>query len=322
MKRIWTAILNLKAAVTAFELPITACWLNKETGEVAINQKPTDYPSFVLILCNQDRPVYLSETTTFVLAESGNLITLNERGIGVAEVLFLKKYLPYCLLAIKAKQYKRAISVTHFAQTLDAKIATNTGDSKWIGNDENLIHAHRMRALCDGVLVGRKTVETDHPKLNVRHVCGNDPIRIVLGNPQSDFQSLLACSDAKILVFSKDEQLYEKAVTSIHMPLRRSQSTIEPVVILQKLYELGIYSIYIEGGAKTTSIFIQSKAVDVIQLHIAPIIFGSGKSGIELANIDLVKEAINFKEYHFLPFGDSVMFTGFLIGESRAESRD
>jgi len=268
LKELWNAILNLKAAVTAFDSAISTCWVNSVSGVVHINDSPSDYQNFILILCDKDRPLDIAKTTAFVLSEMGNVAPLNQKGISVAEILFLKKYLPYCFLSLKAKRLKRAISTTHFAQTLDAKIATNTGDSKWIGNDENLIHAHRMRALCDGVLVGRRTVEADEPKLNVRHVCGQDPVRIVLGNPNSDFNSLLNCSDAKIL--------------------------------------------YIEGGATTTSIFIKSKAVDVIQLHIAPMIFGSGKSSIELPNIDMVKEAISFSEYHFLPFGDSVMFTGFL----------
>jgi len=312
LKELWNAILNLKAAVTAFDSAISTCWVNSVSGVVHINDSPSDYQNFILILCDKDRPLDIAKTTAFVLSEMGNVAPLNQKGISVAEILFLKKYLPYCFLSLKAKRLKRAISTTHFAQTLDAKIATNTGDSKWIGNDENLIHAHRMRALCDGVLVGRRTVEADEPKLNVRHVCGQDPVRIVLGNPNSDFNSLLNCSDAKILIFSKHESHYKDSITSIQIPPQSSKCDIAPIAILEKLYQLGIYSIYIEGGATTTSIFIKSKAVDVIQLHIAPMIFGSGKSSIELPNIDMVKEAISFSEYHFLPFGDSVMFTGFL----------
>ena len=312
MKKLWTAILNLKAEVTAFESTIHTCWVNRVSGLVYINNSPSDYQDFILILCDKSRPLDVAETTAFVLSEVGNVTPLNQKGISVAEILFLKKYLPYCFLSIKAKRLKRAISTTHFAQTLDAKIATNTGDSKWIGNDENLIHAHRMRALCDGVLVGSRTVEADHPKLNVRHVCGNDPVRIVLGHPDSDFKSLLDCSDAAILVFGKTKTSFKNRISHIQILPKKLQDSIHPISILEKLFELGIYSIYIEGGAKTTSIFIESKAVDVIQSHIAPMIFGSGKSSIELPHIEAVKEAISFSEYHFLPFGDSVMFTGFL----------
>ena len=225
--------------------------------------------------------------------------------------MFLKKYLPYCLLPIKAKKLNRAISITHFAQTLDAKIATNSGDSKWIGNPENLIHAHRMRALCDGVLVGRKTVEADNPRLNVRHVSGKNPVRIVLGCPKSDFKSLLESSDKEILIFGRKKIAVQPPLISYKIACGDSQENFDPFIVLEKLFEQSIHTIYVEGGAQTTSIFLNAKAVDVLQLHIAPLIFGSGKSSIVLPNIQVVKEAISFSEYHFLPFGDSIMFTGF-----------
>lgn len=313
MENIWNAILNLKEAVKAFDQPIHTCWIHGDTGIVHINKTPTEIHRTILILCDKNRPNNLVEVTTFVLSEVGNVTPMNQIGMSVAEILFLKKYLPYCFLSLKAKRFNRAISITHFAQTLDAKIATNTGDSKWIGNSENLTHAHRMRAICDGVLVGSRTVEADNPKLNVRHVCGKNPVRIVLGNPKSDFKSLLDCSDEKILIFGKKKLAVQPPLFSIVLN-HNAPHQIAPLAILTKLFELGIHSVYVEGGAKTTSIFINSQAVDILQLHIAPMIFGSGKASIVLPTIEAVKEAISFTEYNFLPFGDSVMFTGFLTG--------
>ena len=316
MENIWQAILNLKAVVSTYDAPICTCSVNRESRKVLINESPSDISKNILILCDKNRPLNLAETTTFILSEVGNVTAMNQKGISVAEMLFLQKYLPYCFLSIKAKRLKRAISVTHFAQTLDAKIATLNGDSKWIGNSENLIHAHRMRALCDGVLVGSRTVEADNPRLNVRHVYGNNPIRIVLGHPDSDYKSLIESSDKQILVFGKEKINVQLPLVSLKLEYDATLKTINPKAILEKLFELGIHSIYIEGGAKTTSIFVNAKAVDVLQLHIAPMIFGSGKDGIVLPNIQAVKEAISFAEYHFLPFGDSVMFTGFLPDET------
>jgi len=312
LENFWNAILNLKEAVKAFDKPIHTCWINRDTAAVHINKPPTDLSQVLLIHCEEDFANTTATIPTFQLTKVGNITLLNQKALAAAEVLFLKKYLPYCFLSLKARKLKRAVTITHFAQTLDAKIATNTGDSKWIGNSENLIHAHRMRAVCDGVLVGSRTVEADNPKLNVRHVSGKNPVRIVLGNPKSDFKSLVACSKEKILIFGKEKLTVSPPLESIVLPSNCLALGIQPLAILTKLYQLGIHSVYIEGGAKTTSNFVNSKAVDILQLHIAPMIFGSGKASITLPNIETVKEAISFQEYNFLPFGDSMMFTGFL----------
>ena len=312
MENIWNAILNLKEAIAAFNSPIHTFWINRATGAVFINEVPTDLSNLLLIHCERDTTTPSIDIPTFLLTAAGNITLYNRKGLTEKEVLFFKKYLPYCFLSLKAKRLKRAITITHFAQTLDAKIATNTGDSKWIGNSENLIHAHRMRALCDGVLIGSRTVEADNPKLNVRHVNGKNPVRIVLGNPNSDFKSLLTCSNEKILVFGKEKLRVSAPLESIVLPTMCPKYGIKPLAILEKLFQFGIHSVYIEGGAKTTSNFVNSKAVDILQLHIAPMIFGSGKASITLPNIERVKEAISFQEYNFLPFGDSMMFTGFL----------
>ena len=315
MQEIWKAILNLKSAVDAHQGLLQFCWMNCQNGQILLNENPRNIKRNALIICDKSQLSSLPEATTFVLSKKMNVTPINQIGMAVEEVLFFKKYLPYCFLSIKAKKLNRTVSVTHFAQTLDAKIATNTGDSKWIGNQENLIHAHRMRALCNGVLVGSKTVESDNPRLNVRHVDGKNPTKIILGNPKSNFKSLLESSDAPILVLGKKRGDYPKAVQFIPIKPPNKTGLIPPKILLKKLFELGIYTIYIEGGATTTSTFINSKAVDILQLHIAPLLFGSGKASIELPTIKAVKEAIKFEEYHFLPFGDSVMFTGFLEDE-------
>ncbi|MEM6317678.1 MAG: RibD family protein [Bacteroidota bacterium] len=249
----------------------------------------------------------------FKLTPTGHLKAFHTNHLNSETLLFLQKYLPYALLPLKAKRLGRAISVTHFAQTLDAKIATLSGDSKWIGNAENLTHAHRMRALCSGVLVGCRTVEFDNPKLTVRHVVGPNPTKIILGSPKKNLTDLVENTvEEKIVIFGKLAGQEASKVAFYPLPYDVTTAIISPQAILEKLFELGIETVYIEGGAKTTSNFLNAGAVDVLQLHFAPLIFGSGKTSIELPSIDMVKEAIQFSEYHFLPFGDSMMFTGFL----------
>ena len=130
MENIWNASLNLKEAVKAFELPIHTCWMELKTGMVYINDLPTEINPAICILCEQKTSTINPAITTFELTSVGNL-TLLQQANGLSDtILFLRKYLPYCFFSLRAKRLKRAISVTHFAQSLDAKIATNSGDSK------------------------------------------------------------------------------------------------------------------------------------------------------------------------------------------------
>src|SRR5918912_2809504 len=84
-------------------------------------------------------------------------------------------YLPIC-----SATTARPITVGHLGQSLDGFIATHAGESRWVTGEENLLHMHRLRALCDAVVVGSETVAADDPQLTTRRVRGSNPLRIVL----------------------------------------------------------------------------------------------------------------------------------------------
>ena len=94
----------------------------------------------------------------------------------------------------------RAFAVSHFAQSLDGRIATLAGDSKRIGSPSNLVHAHRMRALSDGVLIGSRTLRRDRPRLTVRHVAGAQPARIVLASSDEGIDALAGIEGGPVYV--------------------------------------------------------------------------------------------------------------------------
>ncbi len=308
MNYLWEGLLNLKSSISAYNDSIAFCYLNLDNGAIAINEDLSDKTNQLLLVLNEEM-VIPEKQLAIRIVDNRQLIFFNQEQLVTGTKLFLQQYLPYCFLSIVAKEKERAIVVAHFAQTLDGKIATENGDSKWIGNKENLQHAHRMRALCNGVAVGSKTLEIDAPKLTVRHVTGTDPLRIIIGNPPPVFDSLLESSTAAIHVFCS-RNLEELPNINYHY-LPSEKGLICPNEILKKLYQLDIHSVYIEGGASTTSHFFERNAVDILQLHIAPILFGSGTNGIRLPVINQVKQGKLFDEYHFLPVGDSIMFTGF-----------
>lgn len=310
MDHIWEGLLLLKKTITERKATVDYCWIDYLENSVSFDRPAANKKGIILILFKHN-PQLSADYDSFLLCPPFRFKKIQQKYLTKEETLFLEKYLPYCLLSTRAHHLKRAISVCHFAQTLDGKISTETGDSKWIGNEENLIHSHRMRALCDGILVGARTVEADSPQLTVRKVKGKNPVKIILGTPKCDLASLLISKPNKVFVLGTQTQNFSPPIEFIQLNSNGIDKKIPPKTILQKLYELGIYSVYIEGGTVTTSHFLQVNQVDILQLHIAPLLFGSGKAGISLPSIEMVKDARTFEEFQFLPVGDSMMFTGF-----------
>ena len=308
---IWKALLNLKTEIEQYEEPVAYCYLNYVTSQIHINHRPPSNDHQILLLLEAINWTTSTEIPIIRIEKLSQCTFFQTKNLSNDHILFLKKYLPYCFLSISAKQKKRAITIAHFAQTLDGKIATNNGHSKWIGNQENLLHAHRMRALCQGVLVGSQTLKHDEPKLTVRHVTGKHPSRIIIGHPTGSFASLLEDVAVPIIVIHNRPIPLVPTVQYYQLDAS-NKDWMNPQAILALLYQLGIHSVYIEGGAKTTSHFLNHNRIDILQLHIAPLLFGSGKSGITLPTIQMVQEAHQFDYFHFQPFGDSMMFTGFL----------
>lgn len=234
------------------------------------------------------------------------LISANQQAQAFDSEQLFQQYLGYALLPWQAASEGRCITVAHFAQSLDGKIATNTGHSKWIGNDQNLLHAHRMRALCEGILIGKGTLVSDDPSLTTRHVEGPNPRRIVVSSTPCNFQSLLNSSTEEIWwVGGTQEAENVRCIESEKYP---EENRCERV--LQKLFEKGITTVFIEGGSVTTSSFLTEGMIDVMQFHISPMVFGSGIPGIDLREISEVGESVKFESWKFFPVGDAVMFVG------------
>ncbi|MEE9167060.1 MAG: RibD family protein [Candidatus Neomarinimicrobiota bacterium] len=222
---------------------------------------------------------------------------------------FIKLYGPYCFAAQSSNRLRRSVAIVHFAQSLDGRIATTTGASRWIGNRENLHHAHRMRALCDGVLVGSATFSRDRPRLTVRHVSGRNPVRIVVGSSPKGLKGAMDISPDPVWLVGYEGEPINGDIEAVDAG--RSKNGIIPgKAILRALYRKGLHSVYIEGGATTASHFIKDHTVDVLQLHISPMIVGSGKASFSLPAIEEIAEAKRFSAHRWFSMGDHIMFVG------------
>lgn len=213
-----------------------------------------------------------------------------------------KLYLGYILVN---KRSKIPFTCVHLAQTIDGKIATVSKKSKWIGNQENLIHNHRIRALVDVILVGGNTFRIDKPKLDVRHVKGINPIKAIVANSALELDCL---TPGKTYLFSSKKLFYNPIPADVEMiNIDNGTDSVPIKSMLEVLKQKGMHSVLIEGGALTIRRFIEDKMLSRIEFHIAPILFGSGKNGIELEDIQDLDEAIYLNNPKYYTIGNAIM---------------
>ena len=185
------------------------------------------------------------------------------------------------------------VVIGQLGQSLDGRIATPTGASKYINGEEALRHLHRIRAEVDAVIVGIGTAIADDPALTTRHVPGPNPVRVIIdphGRMPADRAML---RDGAARVISITCQGVEGPAGAETLPLLcDGNDSIEPGKIIAELSRLGLSRILVEGGAETLGRFLDAGAIDELHLMLAPIVLGSGKTGLNLAPIEELDEAL------------------------------
>lgn len=187
------------------------------------------------------------------------------------------------------------VVVGQLGQSLDGRIATVTGHSKYINGQDGLIHLHRLRALVDVVLVGAGTVVADNPKLTVRLVHGAHPARAVI-DPSGRVPAhsgLYQDDGVDRIVFTSDKntQSYPSGV-SVHHVDQDANGKVPPQSIIQELHARGYRRMLVEGGADTVTKFMLAGCLDRIHVILAPMVIGAGRPSFDLPVIDALDDAI------------------------------
>jgi riboflavin-specific deaminase-like protein len=222
-----------------------------------------------------------------------------------AESLLSTLYGPLC----KA-HHNGTFAVGHLAQSLDGRIATTSGISQWLSGAEDLLHAHRMRALADAVLVGVNTVLHDDPRLTVRRCAGANPVRVVI-DPERRLdgsQRIFRDEAAPTLVLAAADRARagEAFGQAEVVPVPRGERGLDPHEIRRILARRGLTWLFIEGGGITVSRFLAVRALDRLQLTVAPVIIGSGRPSILLPEIADLTTSLRPRTRRFI-FGEDVM---------------
>lgn len=184
------------------------------------------------------------------------------------------------------------VVVGQIGQSLDGRVATTTGRSRYINGPAGLAHLHRLRALVDAVVVGVETVCADDPQLTVRRVEGPNPVRVVL-DPRGRLppNARFLGQETRRIVVTAEGVSCQFSDAEI-LPLPATDGHIAPSEILAGLAELGLRRVLVEGGADTVSRFLRAGCLDRVHVVVAPLILGAGRPSFAFGAIDHVDEAL------------------------------
>ncbi|HSQ79371.1 MAG TPA: RibD family protein [Candidatus Bathyarchaeia archaeon] len=313
----WQALLRLRDAIDVHEGPASAAYVQLDPARgrkgVTIDRSFSSRRGtgpVVAVLRDSSQPIPASPRADAVFAIEGlvRVRVLRSGDLPMPLLLLFRTYLPYVFASLHARRLGRAFTVSHFAQSLDGRIATLDGDSRNIGSPSNLVHAHRMRALCDAVLIGSRTLRRDKPRLSVRYVEGRQPARVVLASSATGIKELSQTEGGPVYLVGGNGGPAPSGVRMIRF--HGDDGSIPTSAILGELMARGVRSVYIEGGALTTSRFLGEGNVDVVQVHIAPVILGSGLVSFRLPPVPDVASSLWLADHSYTPVDDGVMVVG------------
>ena len=185
------------------------------------------------------------------------------------------------------------VIVGQIGQSLDGRIATESGHSKYVNGPGGLVHLHRLRALVDAVVVGVGTAIADDPQLTVRRVAGPQPARVVIdprGRLSADARMFADNGARRLLITAQGTRCAPPSGVEI-VALPAADGQISPSAILSALAGCGMRRMLIEGGANTVSRFLAAGCLDRLHVMVAPIILGTGGPGLILPPLERADQA-------------------------------
>jgi diaminohydroxyphosphoribosylaminopyrimidine deaminase/5-amino-6-(5-phosphoribosylamino)uracil reductase len=208
--------------------------------------------------------------------------------------------------------------------SLDGKIATKTGDSKWITKEETRNYAHALRHTVDVIMVGVNTIVADNPRLTAKGCGGRggigkkQPLRLVIdskGNVPPNSRIFEPPGEVLLAVVApfdsaKKEKLVEVGAEVVELPARGG--SVDIVELLKLLGRREVVTVLVEGGGKLLGSLFDHRLVDKVLAFISPIIIGGCEAVSVGGNgVDSMDGALRLSRVDIRTFGDDVLVSGY-----------
>lgn len=211
---------------------------------------------------------------------------------------------------------KRPFVAIKFAASLDGKIATPSGDSKWITNQKSRDYARLLRGQYQAILVGINTVLKDDPHLGVRKRGYKDPLRIILDSKLRVPPDSQVLRDKEVLIVTTGNA-NQKKLTELQkqgFDVIIFDENIKIPKLIKILQQREIISVLVEGGGQVLGSFADGKLIDKVYAFHPPIIIGGEKavSAVGGKGVKFMKDAIRLKNISFKKFEDNLLIIGYV----------
>lgn len=217
-------------------------------------------------------------------------------------------------------EHKKPFVVLKAAMTLDGKIATATGQSKWITNETSRAYGYKLRDIYDGIMVGINTVIEDNPILTARVDGGKNPIRIVVDSSlRIDINAnVVQDKSAKTIIATTDKADKDKILklqaqdVDVIVVDKDKNDKVDIEKLLDILGQQNICSILVEGGATLSGSFVAKKLVDKVYFFIAPKIVGGKEAKTPVAGTGILnlQEALALKDIQIEKLEEDILIIG------------
>lgn len=253
-----------------------------------------------------------------VVPNDANAMYLHTKADRLGHLLGEQPEAPPAVASADGTSLTRPMVTVHYAQTLDGRLATRTGNSQWISGDDALRLAHQLRASHQAILVGVGTVLADNPRLTVRLADGASPIRVVVDSTlRLRLDARVLGEDAASTIVATTTRAPEERIQAVQaggaqvlVAAHDAQGHVSLPDLFGRLAARGLTSLLVEGGGGIITSVLRDGLVDRLVVCIAPKVIGSGIDAIGNLDILRLSDALAFVECSFRSLGPDVVFDG------------
>ena len=249
------------------------------------------------------------------LVNGKGIARLRKAGIKVEVGLLEKEAKKLNEVFIKHITTGRPFVVLKCAMTLDGKIASRSGDSKWISSEKSRKFSHILRSQSDAIIVGINTILKDNPLLTTRKVKGKNPLRIILDSrAQTPLKAKVILDKSAPTIIAVSKAAPSNKVRALKKAGAQIVYTTDLKKIIRELGASQINSVLIEGGGEVAFSALAQKIVDKIFFIVAPKIIGGreAKSPVEGKGLNKIAHSIKINKFKSRPCGQDIILEGYI----------